>query len=286
MAGSYPDVPGRRMAFDADGTVGVYGLADGSGVLTEFTPSELAEMNDEDETIAVTFGTQQPSRFLWLLFPEQREVDGVFYVYGNHGSPTTVSTSSDTTNGRDGTWTQQVADLANYTIVMGNYRTGVTSLAVSAVRGVRVQIAAGTISGHVQQTKAWHVYGEISPGQTPDRLLFIDEVTGLEFGLPKDYGDVPRGSARDFQFRLKNNSTVAGNNLTINTVQITAEALYLNSGAWYTFSNGGAFQATLPLGNLAPEASTVLLTARQIIPDAEVLGLHAGRIRAAHGSLS
>lgn len=285
MAGSYPDVPGRRMAFDADGTVGAYGLADGSGVLTEFTPSQLAEMNDEDEAVVVDYGLAQPSRYLWVIFPELREFDGIFYAYGANGLPTTVATSPDTTNGRDGTWTQQVADLADYAVVMGNYRTGITSTAVAAIRSVRVQIAATSGSPH-QETRALHVYGEISPGQTPDRLLFIDEVTGLEFGLPKDYGDVPRGSARDFQFRLKNNSTVAGNNLTINSIQITAEALYLNSGAWYTFSNGGAFQATLPLGNLAPEASTVLLTARQIIPDAEVLGLHAGRIRAAHGSLS
>lgn len=270
----YPTVPGRRMAWDADGTLWLRGRQDGGEPVAQFSAAEKAEANDEDET-AVNVGYEGPNRFLWWIRPELAEFDGIFYAYGDNARPSTVHTSPDTTHGYDGTWTQQVSDLPDYTVVNINYRTGITSLAVSNQRAIRVAIQYPG-SSNDQLVLACHLYGEISAGQTPDRLLFVDATTGLEFGLPIDYGDTPRGAEIDQTFKLKNNSA----SLTASAVQITGESLYRNSGAWYTFSEGGAFQATLPLAaSIGPGASSPTITVRRNIPDAETLGLHAGRIR-------
>jgi hypothetical protein len=144
---------------------------------------------------------------------------------------------------------------------------------VSNVRGLRLQSpAAGGNAAHQQR---WHVYGEIAAGETPDRLLFIDELTGLEFALPKDYGDRPRGGSSDFEWRIKNNS--AGETAT--TIQYTSEDLWLGSGAWYTHTlpGGSTYAATRSIASLAAATTTGIITTRSIIPDAETLGPHAGR---------
>ena len=277
MAGSYPDVPGRRMAWDADGTVAFHGSQDGGGALTEFTALQMAELNDEDDT-GVDFGGAQGGRFHWQLFPELRELDG-FYASSSGASSqaalSTVHTSATTTNGRDGTWTQQIASAAQTGTVPATYRTSIISTAVSSIRGVRLA-QAGTAGTNAQVLAGEHLYGEISPGQTPDRLLWIDVATGLEFTAAVDYGNVPRGSSRDRNLRLRNNSAA----LTANTIQYTAESLYLASGSWYTFTlpGGSTFQSTRQVASLAPATSSGIIVARQVVPNTETLGLHAGRM--------
>lgn len=274
MAGSYPDVPSRRMAWDADGTVAFYGRQDGADTLTEFTALQMAELNDEDNT-GVNYGSNPPARFNWFLFPELRELDG-FYASRNGNGATlgAVHTSPDTTNGRDGVWTQQIASAEQAGTVPATYRTAIISTAVSSIRGVR--LAQNSSGG--QTLTAVHLYGEISAGQTPDRLLFIDDATGLEFTLPIDYGNVPRGSSADRSIRLRNNSAAK----TASTIQYTAEALYGNSGAWYTATlpGGSTFQSTQQLASLAPATTSGIITLRRITPNAETLGLHAARLYA------
>lgn len=287
MAGSYPDVPGRRMPWDADGTIfGAILGGTGSpspGIFDEATSSERAEINDEDDVNAAfsAFGTGGTPGHYVALFPELREVDGFFARLISTGSEGDVETSGDTTNGIDGTWT---ARIANYTpgsinvLTGGEYRDDITSLAVSNVRGIRMEVASG------QSLRAFHLYGEIAAGETPDRLLWVDNDTGSEFGLPIDYGDIPRGSAEDREVLLRNNS----GSLTAASVQITAEALFQDSGSWYTAKEaGGSFQATLPLSSsIGAGSDSPVLTIRRITPDDETLGLHAGRAVASVGSWS
>jgi len=280
MAGAYPDVPGRRMGWDSDGTVCVWRRLN-VAQLTEATASQRAELNDEDDVNVVA---QSSAWHVYFIFPEQREVDGIYVKIGAYTNAIgDVGISADTTNGLDGAWSTLISDYPDSTNPPGypGYRENIVSTAGSNARGLYVYFQRDL------WLRAVHLYGEISPGQTPDRLLFIDESTGLEFQLPKDYGDVPRGSARDFQMRLKNNSTVAGNNVTLNNIQLTAEDLFLGSGAWYTFSVGGsAFAGTVQIASLAPEAASQLIVCRQVIPVDETLGPHAGRAKATVGSLS
>ena len=293
MAGSYPDAPSRRMAFDDDGTIGfaendtlngnlLWGT---DGRIYEWNSTSLAEMNDEDNTQITQYDLGDNSSYSWVgfFFPELREVDGFFASSEESMNLGTLNaqTSGDTTNGRDGVWTTQITDYTAYrNPYPTNYRNGVQSTAVSNVRALRLRMFAPGGGGR-SYIQGIHVYGEITPGETPDRLLFIDTATSLEFNLPVDYGDTPRGSATDTTIKLRNNST----SLSAGTVQITGESLYLSSGNWYTFSEGGAYQSTLQLASsIGSAADSPTITIRRIIPDSETVGLHAGRVQVSVGA--
>ncbi len=264
MAGLYPDAPSRRMAWDHDCVALEVNVVSG-GVLQEFSDSEMIELNDEDSVNVVSLA---PSEACAVIFPELREVDGVFgKIDANTGSQ--IETSPDTTNGFDGTWTVRDASPIPAGVVAPFYRTEITSTALSNQRGARFRRLSGT-----NQFRAFHIYGEISASETPDRLLWFDQPTALEFALPIDYGDIARGSAEDRVTFIKNNSSA----LTASTVQVTAESLFQGSGSWYTFSEGGAFVGTLSLASsIANGANSPNITIRRIVPDAETLGLHSGR---------
>ena len=281
MAGSYADAPSRRMAFDADGTVGTRTLA-GGGRTDMLTAGQLADLNDESSSAVST--DQSNAAIHWaLIFPELREVDGLFLTgvqSGGVDNLTTVESSADTTNGVDGSWATIFADYADPsgTAVTPFYRSEIRSAATSGARAVRALQPAG--GGNTPSLRAFHVYGEISPGETPDRLLFLDELTGLEFTLPIDFGDVPRGGSEDVELRLRNNSAT----LTASNIQYTAEAITTGdtSGGWYTFTlpGGATFQSTQQIASLAAATTTGIITMRRITPGAAPVGLYAGRIRA------
>lgn len=280
-AGSYPDAPSRRMALDDDGTFwGRYNTEGGTGAMVEISEAVQETATDEENTNAILW-VQNVDGYFHHIFPELRELDGYFLAVAAVNT-FGVYTSGDTTNGYDGTWTQRQAPGTGwfYTDNYANYRSGILSAAVSNVRGVRLTKVGGV--GSNDDVKGWHLYGEISAGETPDRLLWFDDNTDLEFSKPIDYGDKPRGSAEDYVVYLKNNS----GSLSANSVQITAEDLYLGSGSWFTFAEGaGSFQSTLALGSsIGSAANSANITIRVIRPDAATVGLHAARAYANVGS--
>ena len=271
-AGSYPDAPSRRMALDDDGTVMGRRNQGGTGSLLEATGAQKADMQREDGTATYwqIAGGSAGSWYLFMIFPELREFDGIYCGFVT-SILTEVHSSGDTTNTFDGTWTQRIADIDNPANTLISYRTDITSVAVSNVRGIRVRT---NDTGSEQRFEQAHIYGEISAGETPDRLLWFDQATALEFAKPQDYGDVPRGSAEDKVTYLKNNSAA----LTANTVQVTAEDLFGGSGGWFTFDEGTGFSSTLSLASsIANGANSPNITVRRITPDAGALGLHAAR---------
>jgi hypothetical protein len=259
------------MAWDADGSVGVKRVPTGTEALTEISASDKAIANNEQESQCSSAMDSSGGAMFGVIFPELREVDGIYAVVTDGDRIGAVQVSADTTNGVDGTWTQVVADLDDTDIVViPGHRTNITSLAATAQRAIRLFRTVDP-----RGFKKLHIYGQISPGETPDRLLWIDETTGLEFASAQDYGDVPRGSARDIGVRLMNNSA----SLTAATIQYTAEDLYLGSGAWYTFTvpGGSTYSSTQGLASLGAGATSGLISARQIVPDDANLGLHAAR---------
>ncbi len=280
----YDEAPSRRMAWDADGTV-LTSRKELSGVLGNEGASNMAELNDEDNTMVTPVsGHDGNSNFYWThTFPELREFDGIFVGgdLSNASEPKSMASSGDTTNGADGTWTQRIADMDNHGSVYDKFRNNIVSQAVQSVKGVRVEWRVGnTANGKVM---AIHLYGKISPGETPDRIIFLDtENSDAEFTKVLDFGDKPRGQTTTRTFKIKNNSSTK----TINTIQITAEDLYLNAGDWYAFGDDGVvYQATHDVGNLGPGV-TELVHLKQIIPDAETLGLQIGRILVSHASVT
>jgi hypothetical protein len=143
-----------------------------------------------------------------------------------------------------------------------------------------VQVARGgaTFSDYVQSLE---VYGVIAAGQTPDRVLFINDDTGLEYIIPQDYGDIPRGSARDITVRTKNNSGTK----TANSIDISRQNLEAgqDSSGWYTMDNGAGFSSGFTITSLGAGAEDSW-TLRQNIPDSTTPGLYECWLKAVAGS--
>lgn len=279
MAGAFPDAPSRRMALDVDGSLGGSRFASGTQALQEFTDPEMVTLQKEDLILVTIGGGSQPDEYFFYIFPELREFDGIYIRANIINILSTVHSSGDTTNTFDGTWTQRIANYDDSAVAsLTTYRTEITSTAVPNVRGIRGQFDA---TGSGKSLSGFHIYGEISAGETPDRLLWIDNDDDLEFSKPQDYGDVPRGSAEDHVVYLKNNSAL----LAANSVQVTAEDLVGGSGGWYTFDDGTGFSATKSLASsISNGANSPNITIRRITPDAETLGVHAARAFVSVGS--
>ena len=281
MAGNYPDCPSRRMAWDADGTIGLNNVVNGGDAFpyAEFSTGDKVELNDEDNTNVQYQSGASPQGHYAIIFPELRDIDGVFAGATNSNHIAAFDTSADTTNGTDGVWTNRIANLAPSVNTYPNYRNDIQTagLGVSGVRGVRFLVAAGANS----YVESIHIYGTITAGSTPDKLVFIDVATGLEFVLPQDWGDVPRGTIHDKTIRIKNNST----GLAATDITLSFEDLYLGSSAWYTIKEtAGAYASTLAIGQISPgvtyPTSPAVITVRKTVPDDETLGLHAARLKA------
>ncbi len=285
MAGSYPNTSSRRMAYDDDGSVCLIsigtdaGLAQGIGPIStpysNATTVQMENVNDEDvatfNRVNVAFG----SLHFAILFPELRELDGIYVAIGAVPSSSWSDYSTDQTNGLDGSWndlsipgdTGEPAD---------GYRDNIVSQAISNVLAVRHFQGRNQASSGPHDMQSIHLYGTLTAGETPNRLLFLDpDNSNAEFTLPLDYGDVPRGQTSTDTFLVRNNS----GSLTANGVQITAEDLFGGSASWYTYSDDDiTYQGTLAVGNIGPGGSQ-LVHIRQIIPDAQVPAIHAARTR-------
>lgn len=291
MAGSYTDSPSRRFAWDADGTVALLTADMGGETATlgtapnnpyaAMTTGEREGLNSGEYAVQVSTDTQDHRRMA-LVFPEPREIDGIYVscINRNPGSNFKVGYSLSTTNGIDGSWTD-LSVTADYDPASDAWRDDFTSKAVASVEGLQLVLGGNTFAD--VNYMHCHLYGTISPGETPDRIVFLDtEAADAVFTKPIDYGDTPRGQTQTRTIKVKNNS--AGS--TIETVQVTAEDVYLDAGGFYTFSDDGvSYQATLPLGDLGPGAEETVYV-KQSIPDDATVGLQTGLIRVSHSALS
>lgn len=303
MAGSYPDAPGRQMAWDDDGTV-AYSFscefdadkadADPEAPGAELTPTVMGNLNkafntSDYNTLVYDFGQvgQNGHMILVWIFPELRDIDGMFIAcYSGAWYDGDLESSANTTNGIDGTWANQKSGSSFWhqtPSVYRNYRDSseIFTLAVSGAKSLRLWMEGSNVVE--PEVYGVHIYGEIASGQTPDRILFLDpDDSDNEFSKPLDFGDEPRGGTTNSDtFKIKNNSAT----LTAGSIQITAEALWESSGGWYTFSeNDSDYYATLSVTGTLTAGSTKLIYMRQDIPGTELLGLHNPRIQCSVGS--
>ena len=267
------------MAWDDDGTVAMYYPTGGATVA--WSGVQKTDLNDEDN-VKVLNAPTVPT--VWI-YPEKREIDGIFGAKRHNvntlASYGAVHSSANTTNGIDGTWVQQIASMPDVRSCYDKYRDNIESLAVAVQAGLRIGWNASNDSNNGMI--AVHIYGTISPAETPDRILFLDtDNADAVFTKVLDYAEVPRGQTQTRTIKLKNNSA----SKTINTIQITAEDLYLNAGSWFTFGDDDvSYQATFAIGNLG-SAATKLIYVKQAVPDAETLGLMTGRFKVTHASLT
>ena len=322
MAGSYPDAPSERIAYDEDGTVmwraqTIGGAVFGGGgtftamVLppTEQSSTQKQEYNDEDTTIVFSAGgpAAVDYGFAWV-FPEKRDVFG-FYGYatqGNTGLIEDIDSSTDTKNGVTGNFTVH-ADREgdgglpvlvqppgnNNWSVQQSYREFIHGFTSTGVRSVRARFVTDkTVGGatDIGQVAAFHWYGTIASSVNPDRLIFIEDNTGLAYDEVQDWGDIPRGSVHDKKIYLYNNSAT----LSASSNVMTFEALTGDSNTWYTIrddsSTSTGFSTSLTVdGPIAPGTrypASTSITVRLTVADDENLGPAAARLQLATGTWS
>lgn len=327
MAGSYPDAPFRRMAWDEDGSI-LWSAPSLQATYTSVVTTQIVEysvarkqkFNNEDEigndSVNVgSFVAAQPFQAFQIIFPEIRDLYGIAYWCNatlaqaddirNRRMPNHVEVSANTPNGVTGAWVSIFPGdwedatypcHAPHDIYTWNYwyRIGIVNdapLPVFGIRSIRWMQAPGE---NLIGSASWHhihLYGDKSTGVTPDRLLFIDMDTGLEFQAPLDWGDVPQGTTLYHKIRMFNNSTT----FTANDVILDFEALTGESDTWHSlrrvddFINnnheGGAYAARYEIASMPPltyypTLSTDALFIRLIVADNEDVGPNASRLQA------
>lgn len=312
MAGAYPDAPSRRMAWDQDGTVvwwttGTLWTNLDKTAITELTSGQRTQLNSETDDPGVSSpdilkayqnGNGTPRPVCWV-FPERRDLFGAFtWNSYSSGDPTVshiqnVRWSSDSTNGISGTFTDYPDTWPDTPYKTWSnslyYRIGIEVFATPATGARTFGFIFGYAQGAGLIVNSWlvstHLYGVISTGETPDRLLFIDNDTGLEFTRPQDWGDIPRGSVWEKNILIKNNSTT----LTASTNLLDFEALTGTVDTWHQIKEtGGVFADTLSIASIGPGASYPtggnVITIRLTVADTAQLGLQAARLKLTTGS--
>lgn len=268
MAGFYPDVPAPRMAYDRDGTA--VNKCEWEGSISPLNSTQTANLNDEigqaDDTVNWSGGVPG-TQYLAFMFPENRDVLGYFVnrVAGGGGS---LFSSTDSTNGLDGNWTSHGA-YSSYGLgdLRPFYRSNISTVSITNVKAIRFSLSGTTGSTH--EIKAVHLYGAPSSIGSADTLRVwhptldepLDDNTAAD-GAHLDWGDVPQGTTADRTFRIKNNSAT----LTANSISIGTEVLYDATPALadqITYSNGGTFDPSINIGNLAPGAISGVISVRK-----------------------
>ncbi|WP_353809070.1 hypothetical protein [Agromyces sp. SYSU T00194] len=285
MAGNYPDAPAARMAYDQDGSIAVHTSA--AGVLTELTELQRESLNDESSGY-FDLGSNVTSSVtaMSIIFPDARDITSIFVqdLVTFSGAERAVEVSDDTTNGQDGTWTQvgtwvEIPDSTEVPAIAPAYRTTFITISELAVRGIRVRYRLLGSNGFYARLRVFHVYGDASPGASTHRLEFWHPTNDER--LPAawlDWGDTPRSSSQDRDFRIKNSSP----SLTANDVQVAMNALTdatPSTPGQHTMSiGGGAFSSIVTVGDLAPGAISGVVTLRRITPSNAQLGVWAMRL--------
>ena len=283
MAGAFPDPPGRRIAYNSDGTIVFWTLNFNPNTLDFASTSFLTTFNSElnQGYIFDTGGGILPDRnIICWFFPEPRDISGFagHVTGGNGASIRNLYYSTDTTNGLDGNWTLML-DPYPYTATIDwtfRYRTGIVSLNGPSARAVRIQVEYGSNLSHGRVSNV-HWYGTPAAGFSADKIIFIDESTGLEFDAAYDWGDIPRGVTLEKDIRVKNDST----NVIANDILLDFGSNSGTSDTWHTIKTaGGAFSDTLTIDSLDPGESSALLTTRIVVQADETVGQNVTFLKA------
>lgn len=284
MAGFYPDIPAPRIPYDRNGTM-VTKITVSNGSIATLTQTQIQQLNDESTSgLNVSLGDWR----IALIFPEPVDI-AAWFVDPSHNSglsSLTADTSTDTTNGFDGTWTSQGSYVDGATLPTG-YRNSIETRSIANVKAVRFRAAysgAGTNGGAMMNSI--HIYGVPAATASTDRLEFWHPTLDQPLSATPaffDWGDRPRSTEVIRQVRVKNLSSA----LTASTITVGIQALTDTSPtvtSQHTFAyNGGAYSATCAIASLAPGEISQSIDVRQTILATAVLGLWAQRIYADAG---
>lgn len=282
MAGLYADVPGHRFAYDTDGSVS---LMSSNG--SPYTAIDASVLNDEATDALTVFSyREQGNKTIAFGFPEPRDLAG-FFVWATVTGISTYrySTSTDTTDGSNGTWSTE-ASFSPQTAVYPQSRNAITTAAAAGITGIRFRFATG---GDYQQLSlgAIHLYGLTAPNLSTDRLEFWDPTLDQQIDKAAfDFGDIAQGEVATKQFRIKNlSATKTADTVTISANNSAGGETLLASGLTFS-SDGTSFAASLNIASIAPGATTPVLYVRRTVGATDPASIRFARVVASPGSFA
>ena len=264
------------MAYDRDGTQLYRVASTGTGTPTAATLTQMQDANRESGS-----GTGNwVQDFACFIFPELRDLVGMWAVGTNSGAPSgtvfTAQTSVDTTNGVDGTW---VTYISSFTVAQNykpSFRNNIALSNATGVKAVRVRCTNAGNQGYLV-----HLYGK--PSAASDRIELWHPTLDQQLGNTAaylDWGNRPVSTTETRQFRIKNLSSLA----TANTITVGLEAMTDAAPTYvsqHTFSyNGGAYASTVTIPNLTAGQVSAVIDIRQTLVSNAALGLWAQRVYA------
>lgn len=257
MSGGYPDAPGQRLAYDTDGTTLVFRRTSGTGDVSFYPAgsSQQVALNNESNDVTQFQGSVLTHWTLFFYFLEPRDLFGVWTAGTAADIGDVVTTafeySDDSTAHTNGTWTSAGGMEWEAPIrVWDTWREEVEPFDSTASVAFRfILTGQGALDFSPRLLKQVHIYGTTNDAATPDRVIFLDKVTGLEFDAVYDWDYLPRGTIKEKAIQVKNNSTT----LQANDVTLAFSSLQsFNPDAWMEMKDGGGSYSTgLSLGNLA-----------------------------------
>jgi hypothetical protein len=271
---NYPALPDHRMAYDRDGTIGFQIDLD-TNTVAQLSTAELQTINNEAMDWVSARNHASHASYTGLIFPEHRDITAYFLANNGGAIANDLRTSPDTTTGLDGTWTSRIPSyIPTQTIVSPGYRNAIQVVSWTGIKALRFTAGAFFDNDSIY---ALHLYGNISTGETPDRLrlwhpTLDQEVDGDYF----NWNDIQRGSSGTKQFRVKNNSST----LTASAITVAVEALTDTSPTVV----GQHSLDISSIASLAPGVISSVITLTRTTPLNAILSIWAARVVAAAGS--
>jgi hypothetical protein len=277
MAGSRPDAPAARVAYQFGGSQLYWRGSDTRQQLE--SRAFMAQLNSSAADPDGRLPFDGPSVSLEMVFDVPCKLGGWFLAARSSGGVPSVdvSTSVDTATGLDGVWVLQQSGVAAQADGLSSlsplYRTP-QLLSVPGVRGVRFEMA---FTGSDRVMSALHVYADTAGSVASQRLQIWDPSADVPAaGTLLDWGDAPRDSAAERKFRVKNCDAAR------TAVRVVAQAGVVpldevpsgpQLATQFLLSDDGVrFAPSLRLGDLAPASVSGVVWLRRVTPSDAALG--------------
>jgi hypothetical protein len=268
MPTTYPmNLLGKQFHFDVDGTVG-QALTSARVLSATLTAGQLKNASDWNLTASLGYsytvgGFGSDSRIVNMFFPEARTLTEWAASLGEANGTATLTCyySTNTTNGIDGTWTSfgTTGEAALFKPPSLAMLLTPVHVNIPGVRGVEYRIA-GVTAGSTTSTYSlycMHLYGTYTQA-------------GVEFWHPTsniplppnsfNLGDVSRSASYSPTFRIKNQNAQTANNVVISAKEGIGTML-----AGTTFSDGGAYAASVTIASIATGAISPVITMKRTV---------------------
>lgn len=263
--GTYPVPTDPQLLLDADSTIW-YVTDTNRQNLASILATEIQNTQDWKITTAgpTMSVTATAAKYWIILFPEPRTITAYSMRWTQNDSRIDldmIRTSTDTTNGQDGTW-MQVEDAGMVQSWLNSSETAIRTPKVvnwPDVMGVEIRVYCTDLT-RTASLYNFNLFGT----STYSGLNFWDPVLDIPMpGAGFDFGDVFQSGVYTKQFRIKNTDSMTANNVTISSPS-TPENGTLYEGLSFS-TDGTTFTSSVVLTTIAPGVTTSVLYVRRTV---------------------